>query len=95
VKRLILHARAAADIEQLDVAEAEREAPVDAPDQPSRNGFGRSTSALTGFARAVVGVRTTPSATSSTRCRRVNERRSPSTLPSTRDVFDQCNVMTS
>jgi hypothetical protein len=31
VKRLILHARAAADIEQLDVAAAEREAPVDAP----------------------------------------------------------------
>ena len=31
VKRLILHVRAAADIEQLDVSAAEREAPVEAP----------------------------------------------------------------
>jgi hypothetical protein len=62
--------------------------PSTPPDQPSRNGFGRSTSALTGFARAVVGVRTTPSATNiSTRCGRVNKRWPPSTPSSDHSVL--------
>jgi hypothetical protein len=49
-------------------------------DQPSRRGFGRRTSAFTGFARADAGVMTTPHATAriSTSCGRVHERRCPS-----------------